>query len=78
VAQAELAAEKDANSRVPRGTFKTPLPVRKYSKMTDDIQGLLRRVDSGTPEESWEAAKQLSAMATEIAFSLIGLLQRAA
>lgn len=44
--------------------------------MTDDIHNLLRRIDNGTREEIWEAAKQLDSLVTDIVLFLIHLLQK--
>jgi HEAT repeat protein len=45
--------------------------------MTENIQNLLKTVEGGGREDIWEAAKELSNFATEMASSLISLLDNA-
>jgi HEAT repeat protein len=45
--------------------------------MTEHIQNLLRTVENGSRENIWEAAKELSTFATDMASSLISLLEKA-
>ena len=45
--------------------------------MTENIQNLLATAKNGSREEIWEAAKELTSIATEIASSLLSLLQKA-
>lgn len=45
--------------------------------MTERIQNLLTTVKNGSREDIWEAAKELSTFATEMASSLMSLLDKA-
>ncbi len=45
--------------------------------MTEHIRNLLRTVENGSRENIWEAAKELSTFATDMASSLISLLDNA-
>lgn len=45
--------------------------------MTENLSNLLSTVENGDREDIWEAAKRLSAFATEMASALISLLDRA-
>jgi HEAT repeat protein len=45
--------------------------------MMERIQDLLRTIETGNPETVWEAAKELEALATDLASSLISLLRNA-
>jgi len=45
--------------------------------MTPNIQDLLRSVENGSREDMWEAAKELSTLAADMASSLISLLENA-
>ena len=46
-----------------------------YKAMNEDTQNQLRAIQFGSREEIWEAAKQLSSLATETALSLTGFLK---
>ena len=43
--------------------------------MTTDIRHLLESIENGTPEEAWEAAKQLESFSNEIVSFLLRVLQ---
>src|ERR1700730_8385920 len=45
--------------------------------MTDDIRQLLKALEGGTREETWEAATELSSIGTEATLHLISLLTKA-
>ena len=44
--------------------------------MSRDVQQLLTTIESGTREETWEAAKELSSLCTDLALRLMSLLTK--